>query len=90
MRCSLFIEEYFPDLQYIKGENNVVADALSYLPQQSISCQGSMDSFYSIVECHQSDHKKTLPHDFHPLSYVHLETAQRRDPQLKKELLHKD
>jgi len=90
MRWRLFIEEYSPDLQYIKGENNVVADALSRLPQQSISCQDSLDSFYSIVECHKSDQKKTLPHDFHPLSYVHLETAQKRDPQLKKELLQKN
>jgi RNase H-like domain found in reverse transcriptase len=90
MRWRLFIEEYSPDLQYIKGENNVVADALSPLPQQSISCQDSLDLFYSIVECHKSDQKKTLPHDFHLLSYVHLETAQKRDPQLKKELLHKD
>jgi hypothetical protein len=89
MRWRLFIEEYSPDLQYIKGENNVVADALSRLPQQCISCQDSLDSFYSIVECHKSDQKMTLPHDFHPLSYVHLETAQKRDPQLKKELLHK-
>ena len=33
MRWRLFIEEYSPDLQYIKGENNVVADALSRLPK---------------------------------------------------------
>jgi hypothetical protein len=33
---------------------------------------------------------KTIPpHDFHPLSYVHLETAQKPDPHLKKELLNK-
>ena len=29
MRWRLYIEEYSPDLHYIKGENNVVADALS-------------------------------------------------------------
>ena len=28
MRWRLYIEEYSPDLQYIKGENNVVADTL--------------------------------------------------------------
>jgi hypothetical protein len=28
MRWRLFIEEYSPDLQYIKWENNVVADIL--------------------------------------------------------------
>jgi hypothetical protein len=35
MRWRLFIEEYSPDLQNSKGDNNVVADALSHLPQQS-------------------------------------------------------
>jgi hypothetical protein len=32
MRWRLFIEEYAPNLQYIKGVHNVVADALSRLP----------------------------------------------------------
>src|SRR5688500_8606044 len=31
MQWRLYIEEYSLDLQYIKGENNVVADALSRL-----------------------------------------------------------
>ena len=31
MRWRLFIEEYSPNLQYIQGESNVVADALSHL-----------------------------------------------------------
>jgi hypothetical protein len=32
MRWRLCIEEYVPNLQYIKGVHNVVADALSRLP----------------------------------------------------------
>ena len=31
MRWRLYIKEYSPDLHYIKGENNVVADTLSQL-----------------------------------------------------------
>jgi hypothetical protein len=31
MRWRLYIEEYSPELQYIKGTHNVVADALSRL-----------------------------------------------------------
>jgi hypothetical protein len=89
MRLMLFIEEYSPDLQYIKEENNVVAVAISPLPQQSISCQDTLDSFYSIVECHKNVHKTLLSHDFHPLSYLLLETAQKLDPHLNKELLNK-
>jgi hypothetical protein len=30
-RWRLYIEEYAPDLQYIQGSHNVVADALSRL-----------------------------------------------------------
>jgi RNase H-like domain found in reverse transcriptase/Integrase zinc binding domain len=89
MRWRLFIEEYSPDLQYIKGEHNIVADALGCLPQQSIFCQDTLDSFNSLFECDTNEHKSPLPNDFHPLSYLHLETAQKRDPHLKKELLNK-
>jgi hypothetical protein len=32
MQWQLFIEEYSPDLRYMKGAENVVADALSRLP----------------------------------------------------------
>jgi len=88
MRWRRFIEEYSPDLQYIKGENNVVADALSRLPQQS-TCKDSLDSFYSIVECHEIKNKTTLPSYYHLLSYLNLEAAQKRDSHLKKELLNK-
>ena len=31
MRWRLLLEEYGPELRYIKGENNIVADALSRL-----------------------------------------------------------
>ena len=31
MRWRLIIEEFGPEFKYIKGENNVVADALSHL-----------------------------------------------------------
>ena len=53
MRWKLFVEEYSPDLQYIKGENNVVADMLSSLPQTSTSCEDSQESLNALVECHE-------------------------------------
>ena len=31
MRWRLLLEEYSPELRYIKGEDNIVADALSRL-----------------------------------------------------------
>jgi hypothetical protein len=33
-------------------------------------------------------HKNADKYDFHPLYYEHLELAQKRDPQLQKELLN--
>jgi hypothetical protein len=90
MRGRLFIEEYPPDLQYIKGENNVVADALSHLPQTSTSYEDSQESFYAFVECNEykNKNKNADKYDFHPLSYEHLELAPKSDPQVKKELLN--
>ena len=64
-----------------------MADALSRLPQKSTSCEDTEDSFYALVECHNKEHTNTNKYDFHPLSYEHLETAQQRDPLLKKDLL---
>ena len=34
MRWRLLLEEYGPEIEYIKGLKNVVADALSRLPKQ--------------------------------------------------------
>ena len=34
MRWHLFLEEYGPDIRYIKGEHNIIADALSWLDIQ--------------------------------------------------------
>ena len=36
MRWRLTIEEFVPELIYIPGENNVVADTLSCLPKYKI------------------------------------------------------
>ena len=86
MRWRLFIEEYSPDLRYIKGENNVVADALSRLPKQSIPFEDSQEVFYTFMECYKKEKKDAPKHDFHPLSCVHLEAEQQSDPLLKNEL----
>ena len=37
MRWRLILEEFGPDIQHIKGEDNVVADAISRLPKSEIN-----------------------------------------------------
>ena len=49
MRWRLYIEEYSPDLQYIKGENNVMADALSRLDCEEKTPQ--MEAFITDEMC---------------------------------------
>ena len=63
MRWRLYIEEYSPDLRYIKGEDNVVADALSRLeitsePMEEIFF--SEELRYTIMERRHSP-KRTIP-----------------------------
>ena len=81
MRWRLFIEEYSPDLQYIKGTNNVVADALSRLEKTEQTFDDSKDMFYSLMQClaTENDH-----YDVHPVSYSKLDIAQRSDASIKK------
>ena len=89
MQWRLYIEEYSPDLQYIKGENNVVADALSRLemdeepnPHEALITEEMCLDWYCYA-------KEEQTYDSHPLSYEHLEKAQRADKSLQK-ILHMD
>jgi hypothetical protein len=82
MRWRLFTEEYSPDLQKVDRDNNVVANALSCLPQKSLSWEDLKD--YSLDECHKNERKNTRAYNFHPMSYEHLEIAQQHDTHEKK------
>jgi hypothetical protein len=45
MRWRLYIEEYSPELQYIKGTHSVVADALSRLDMNETPLEDTQESF---------------------------------------------
>jgi hypothetical protein len=87
MRWRLYIEEYSPDLQYIKREKNVVADALSQLymeldpnPTEALITEEMCPSWYCYAKEEQN-------YDSHPLSYQQLEKAQLTpDKQLMESL----
>ena len=87
MRWRLSIEEYSPDLQYIKGEKNVVADTLSRLDmEENTSVQEALitEEMCSNWYCYA---KEEQTYDSHPLSYQHIGKAQNADKSLKKILL---
>ena len=87
MRWRLYIEEYSPDLQYIKGTHNVVADALSRLEMEETPFQDTEESFLGLMECFARNPESD---DFHPLNYQHLKIAQNRDKTILKILKAKD
>ena len=86
MRRRLYIEEYSPDLQYIKGENNVVADALSQLdmeldpnPMEALITEEMHSNWYCYA-------KEEMNYDSHPLSFQQLEKTQHTDKWLMESL----
>ena len=58
MRWRLILEEFGPDIQHIKGEDNVVADAISRLPMSEMS--KIEDEFFI-----QEDQEAEFPLDLH-------------------------
>jgi hypothetical protein len=80
-RWHLYLEEFSPDIQYIKGESNVVGDGLSRL-----SVQGNTIAEDDFFTCFTSDDDDF---DYHLLSYSHLCIAQKQDSALLKLLKQK-
>ena len=87
MRWRLYIEEYSPDLKYIKGEHNVVADALSRLEMdEETSLHEALITEEMCLDWYWYD-KEEMTYDSHPLSFQHLEKSQNADKSMKKILL---
>ena len=80
MRWRLYIEEYSPNLHYIKGEHNVVADALSRLEMEDKPFDDTKEKFLALMECFANNESS----DFHPLNQQQLRIAQNRDKTIQK------
>jgi hypothetical protein len=76
MRWRLYIEEYSPDLQYIKGTHHVVADALSCLEIKETPFEDTQETILGLMEGFA---KKADTDEFHPLNYQQLKNAQDND-----------
>ena len=84
MRCRLILEEFGPELKYIIGENNVVADALSCL---EIS---DNQEILNISELYGYD-DKYLPDSAYSICYHNISKAQKIDAKLQQKLVsHRD
>jgi hypothetical protein len=81
MRWRLHVEEYSPDLQYIKGTHNVVEDALSCLEIEETPFEDTQESFLGLMECFA---KKADTDELHPLNYQQLKNAQDKDKTIQR------
>ena len=79
MRWRLLLEEFGPTLTYIKGENNIVADALSRM---------AMTEEDFSQEAFPAEDVADFPASY-PLSYMELAKEQARDKELQKFLREK-
>ena len=79
MYWHLLIEEFGPELEYVKGQNNIVADALSHLNILDHEFTQEVLAFGG----------KEFPKSY-PLSFAQIEFEQQKHPALLQELMKKD
>ena len=82
MRWRLILEEYGPELRYIKGERNIVADTLSRLKILDSDEAHRQMSDAEIAELYAAD-EEDFPKEF-PLSYAEIQKRQDDDAEIKK------
>ena len=84
MRWRLIFEKFGPELKYIKGENNVVAGALSRLEMSD-----NQDILNISELCGYDD--ENLPDSAYPIRYHNISKAHKTDAKLQQKLVsHKD
>ena len=84
MRWRLILEEFGPELKYIKGEKNVVADALYRL---DMSDNQEILNISKIYGCNDDD----LTYSANPIFYHDITKTKKTDAKLKQDLvLNKD
>ena len=84
MRWRLILEEFGPELKYIKGENNVVSDALSRIEMSDNQEILNISELYGYNE-------EDLPYSAYPIRYHNVAKAQKTDAKLQQNLVsHKD
>ena len=85
MRWRLILEEYGPELIYIKGERNIVADALSRLDMTDQEFQLNANQMAEAFGIDKTD----LPDDVYPLNYKLIHKMQQKDTSLMRKISNK-
>ena len=84
MRWFLILAEFRPELKYIKGENNVLANALSRFEMSD-----NQEILNISDRCGYDD--EYLPDSAYPIYYQDISKAQKTDAKLQQQLVsHKD
>ena len=83
MRWRLILEEFGPELRYMKGTNNIVADALSRLDMNENLTSTVEDNAESF--CLEEDE---FPADY-PLTYAQIHAEQEGDDELQQRYLQR-
>ena len=76
MRWRLILKEFGPELKYIKGENNVISDAVSRL---EMSDNQDILNIYEIYGYDDED----MPDSAYPTCYHDIAKAQKTDAKLQ-------
>ena len=87
MRWRLILEEFSPELVYIKGSKNVVADALSRLELEEV--ENEVPSTLDGLAEHYGLEKDDLPKTAHPTKYKTIMSHQLKDKSLMKLISNK-
>ena len=89
MRWRLILEEFGPELRYIKGEHNIVADALSRLGMVKEPITEALPSEAAAELFAGEEEEFEFPTEF-PLSYAEIQSKQDADDYIKKRLAEAD
>jgi len=89
MRWRLILEEYIPELCYIKDEHNIVTDELSHLDM--VQDPLTMDRQLTVIKMADlfTANDGNFPADF-PLSYAEIEQRQKNEARIRALLLDPD
>ena len=80
MRWRLILEEFVPELKYIKGEHTIVSDALSCLEMSDNQEILNISDFYGYNDA-------DLPDSAYPICYHYIAKAHKTDAKLKQKLV---